>query len=411
MKVLVVTTEPCPLPGLPTTGAGLRAWALAQGLESAGIQAEVAMAADALRAADPEARSRAADYVFERPDLAEHIHRRRADILVMQHWGLVRHLGETNLPLAIDLAGPHILERRFWGSPSPQADIEEKLAALARADFLTCSGHRQRTWFLAFAAMAGYDPTDPDLLPTIPYSVAPDLPETPQRRNPERILYSGVFLPWQDPSAGIEAALAAMGRLGRGRLLFIGGAHPAGDVSGGRFDALLERLRGHDRVEVLGMMPWQDFVDQLELCALALDLAARNPERELAFTSRTVVYMAAGLPVLYNDYSELSQWIAEAEAGWTVSPEAPHEIERIVEQAIGNPDDTARRGANARRMVGERLTWDRTIAPLAAWCRNPVVRSGKKTPPAPSRLQAALEELRGRRLVRLSEWLRRVGLR
>ena len=36
-KILILTTEPLPLPGMAATGAGLRAWGLAFGLRSAGM--------------------------------------------------------------------------------------------------------------------------------------------------------------------------------------------------------------------------------------------------------------------------------------------------------------------------------------------------------------------------------------
>ena len=412
MKVLVVTTEPCPFADFPTTGAGLRAWGLAEGLKSAGVDAEVAMAADGVARVDAKARERVADFVFDREGLTEHVRRRGADALVMQHWGLMNRLGETGLPIAIDLHGPHLLERRYWGSGSPDADLREKLEALARADFLTCAGRMQRHYFLPFAMLAGFAPTDTGLLGLIPFSVSPELPEERAERDWETLVYSGVFLPWQDPSAALETAAAEMERRGRGRLLVIGGAHPGGQVATGRFDALLGKLRESDRVTVEALKPSEEFERTLAGCGGAIDLMARNPERELAFTSRTVVYMAAGLPVLYNDYSELSAMIEHAEAGWCVSPEDGEGIGRTIGEMVGGGEELRRRGRNARELVRRELTWDRTIGPLAEWCERPRVRDGKRVWSAPDRaMEERVRELEGRRLVRFSEWLRKLGLR
>ncbi|HUT25474.1 MAG TPA: hypothetical protein VM492_14105, partial [Sumerlaeia bacterium] len=150
MRILVVTTEPVPLPGFSTTGAGLRAWGLAEGLRGRGFDVEVAMPMDAVANVSADQRKRVESFLFERKRLTEHVRARNPDVLVMQHWGLMDRLGDVACPLAIDLAGPHLLERAFWGSPSPERDLAEKLDALARADFLTCSGRFQRHYFLAF---------------------------------------------------------------------------------------------------------------------------------------------------------------------------------------------------------------------------------------------------------------------
>jgi len=420
MRVLVVTTEPVPLPGSSTTGAGLRAWGLAEGLRGRGFDVEIAMAADALANVPADKRRTAEAFLFERDRLTEHVRERNPDVLAMQHWGLMDRLGRIECPLAMDLAGPHLLERAFWGSPSPERDLAQKLDALARADFLTCSGRFQRHYFMAFAMQCGFDPADPDLLPVIPFSVSPELP--PERPHDASLfVYSGILLPWQDPSVAIEALLGTLGKKGAGRFAFIGGPHPSGDVSRGRFDDIIRRIETSKRATFESPMPFDALQERLAGCGVALDLMARNAERELAFTSRTVVYLSCGLPVIYNDYSELSQWIARFDAGWCLDPADGAGVRSLVERLLDSPEEAEKRRENARRLVRERLTWDRTIEPLARWCQNPKVRANKgEILPAGSDLDslrrrlAELEERRrelsGRRLVRLSNFLRRMGL-
>ncbi|NQU42793.1 glycosyltransferase family 4 protein [bacterium] len=418
MRVLIVTTEPVPLPGCMTTGAGLRAWGLVQGLRCRGIGAEVAMPRDALGRYTREQREAASDWIFDRDRLTDHVRDRHPDVLVMQHWGLMDRLGAVGCPLAIDLAGPHLLERRFWESPSPDLDLAQKMAALGRADFLTCSGRYQRHYFLPFALQAGFDPTDPGLLPVIPYSVSPELPE-PADHDALDFVYTGLFLPWQDPAVAIDSVLSVLDRREAGRLVFVGAAHPAGDVSRGRFEKVLFRLGRSPRAIQEPARPYEDLVALLVRCGAALDLMAWNSERELAFTSRTVVYLSCGLPVLYNDYSELSDYIYRYDAGWTLDPQDGGGIETLVEGLVADPGEIERRRENARRLVRENLTWDRTIEPLAVWCENPVRREGKGVKGSGqmlSELQVRLEasetarrEMEGRRLVKLSNFIR--GLR
>ena len=382
MKPLVLTTEPLPLPGLPTTGAGLRAWSLLFGLRAAGFpDAEIAFAADSVRGRDVRLDAVPGVHVFERAQLGEFIAARRPDAIVLQHWGLASALPPVSVPLAIDLAGPHLLERQLWGSPDPAKDRREKLAALARADFVTCSGRRQRAWFLAFLLEAGFEPTG-NLCPVIPFSLAPDLPSPAEDRDTSALLFAGYFLPWQDPAAALEWTLDCMEKRDRGRLLVIGGPHPSGDVSGGRHDALLSRLREHPRVEMHGVMPFAQVLGVMRRCGAVVDLMPRNPERELAFPSRTLAAMWAGLPPLHNDFDELAEPIARAKAGWTLDPADEAGFRRAVERILAHGEDVAQRGANAQKLVRRDYTWDKTIEPLAAWLREPGRREKKASVPA-----------------------------
>jgi hypothetical protein len=413
MRILILTTEPLPFPGLVTTGAGLRAWGLARGLESAGLTVEAAMPDDHLDGLDPERRAAVEPHCFSRARLGEFVRDRSPDGIVMQHWGMMRELGHVDCPLAIDLAGPHLLERRFWGSRSPEGDRAEKIEALRRADFATCSGRSQRFYFLPFLEMAGFDASDPALCPVIPFSADPTLPPEGER-DLACFVYGGMFLPWQDPSRALMTLLDTFGAVGRGRLRFFGGAHPTVDVSQGRFDRLVERLESlsqaddstelaevslrHAAVEMCGLRPFDELVVEYCRAAVALDLMERNAERELAFATRTVVYLWCGLPVIHGDYTDLSPLIERYDAGWTLDPNDTARLREIVETILREPGLVRKKGQNARRLVAERLTWDKTIGPLAAWCREPKRREDKQ-------IVAMREELRERRLAEVEKEL------
>jgi len=377
MRVLLLTTEPLPFPGLIATGAGLRAWGLARGLEAAGLSVEIAMPDDHLAGVEPRRRAELEAHTFSRARVTEFVRARAPDVLVMQHWGMLRELGHVDAPLAVDLAGPHLLERRFWGSRTPEGNRLEKIEALRRADFVTCSGRSQRLYFLPYLDMAGFDVTDPDLCPVIPFSADPTLPE-PGERDPATFVYGGMFLPWQDPSRALAALLDTLEAQGRGRLLFIGGPHPTVDVSGGRFDRLVERLGAHRAVEMRGLMAFDRLVVEYTRAGVALDVMERNAERELAFPTRTVIYLWCGLPVIHSDYTDLAPLIESYDAGWTLDPADTDGLRRIVETILREPGVVAEKSARARRLVAERLTWEKTIGPLAAWCRAPKVRAGKE---------------------------------
>lgn len=234
------------------------------------------------------------------------------------------------------------------------------------------------------------------MLPVIPFSMAPAREPAPPR--PERLIYGGYMLPWQDPTLAIETALEAMDELGKGELLFIGGPHPSLDVSRGRFESLLEKLDRHPRVRRIGPMPFDDYLALLGEGGVALDLMARNAERELAFTTRTVVYLAAGLPVIHDNYSELGDLISKTGGGWAIDPTDRMALRSHLIKILSGEYNLVARGHAALETVRDRLHWDRTAAPLVKWCRAPQFREGKMA----GRL--AFEEL-GRRVESLEKEL------
>ena len=379
-KILLLTTEPLPIPGLPATGAGLRAWGLGFGLRSAGFDdVTIAFAADAARGRDVDPEVVPGVKMFERGELDEFIEEQSPDAIVFQHWGLFRELKKTpKQPVAMDLAGPHLLERRLWQSPDPEADFREKIAALAAVDFTVCSGEFQRHYFLPFLVQAGHDPRQ-HLCPVIPFSVSPEMPEPDPERERDCFVFGGMFLPWQDPEPVLRRLLEVLDEKDKGRLLFIGGAHPGGDVSGGRFQNLLEFLEEHPRVEMRQPMPFDEYLAAIRQCGAAVDLMPRNAERELAFPTRTMGYLWAGLPVIHNDYDELAEPIAKAKAGWTLDPNDEKGLRRVVTRLLGHHEDIDRRSEKAQALVAERYTWDKTIGPLADWCSDPQTREQKQS--------------------------------
>jgi hypothetical protein len=373
--VLVLTTEPLPLPGRTTTGAGLRAFGLAAGLRSRGFKVTIASAA-AGEAEDNSCFEGMQVCHFRRGELNPLLQKASPEVIVLQHWGLARDLPEVTVPLAIDLAGPHLLERAYWGSNRLDADLTEKLAALRRADFVTVSGVYQRHYFYPFLMMAGFD-IRKEHIPVIPFSVPPIVPEaSPTQREPLSFVYGGAFLAWQDPAESIRWLLEEMHMAGRGKLYFHGGPHPVLDASGGRFSALLETLRQDPFAEVIGYLPYDELMARYQRYSVALDLMAFNPERELAFTTRTMFYLYCGLPVIYNSYSELSQVIREKKCGWTIAEDDEQAFRTVVRNILNGKADIKTPAENAKTAARE-FDWQKTIEPLAQFCASPCIRSGK----------------------------------
>src|SRR5919202_5476820 len=398
-RVLVLASEVVPLSGLPTNGGGLRGWTLARGRECAGFDVTLLFPRHALddlgtRVA-PEAREAALLHTFVWDEVGGAVARQAPDVVVCCSWLLAARLGPCPVPLAVDVAGPVLRDFLYQAPEKGVALAPRKPIGLGHADFVTCAGKRQRAYFYPWLLLAGFDPDAlATRVATVPISTAPPRATGMggQRAARDggadegpRIIFAGTVLPWQDPVGPLATLLDTLERRGRGRLDVYAVEHPIHSQGAAWYGWLRARARDHPRLTLHegGPLPYEQLLARYAEADLAFDLFARNPERELAFSTRTVDYLAAGLPVLCGDYAELSDLIARYDAGFVVDPADPAAVAAAVERAIDDPPGLAARGANARRLAAERLRWDRTVEPLARWCAAPARR-----PPGPLDLAA-----------------------
>ncbi|MGL5094733.1 MAG: glycosyltransferase, partial [Planctomycetia bacterium] len=83
-----------------------------------------------------------------------------------------------------------------------------------------------------------------------------------------------------------------------------------------------------------------------------------------------------------NHCSELSGLIRDYDAGWIVDPADLPAVEKVVEEVLDQPEEVRRRGANAQRLVRERLTYAVAGAPLLRFLENPT----RRPRPAPAKI-------------------------
>ncbi len=358
---------------MPATGAGLRTWQFYNGLKSAGFDVHLSLyegVCEKYAHLLPREVTELAWTVTEESQLGI-LDRVRPDAIVVCHWPTWHVRGNCPVPMVLDFHGPHLLERYYQKFGRMQENIEDKLRVFRQASMFTCAGDYQRDYFAGWLLQAGILPTRESLV-SIPISQSPVLP--PRKQGPRdrvRFVYSGVFLPWQDPFDALETACRILGERTNGQLDFFGGPHPVHKIDTARFSRFESQVQGTPAVHFHGFVNRSRLLSAYEQADVALDLMKHNEERELAFTTRTAEYLWCGLPVIYNDYSELSDYIRDYQAGWCVDPEDPAALERVLNGILDNPSQLDRYAANAQRLVLECFNWDRTIAPIANFCRQP----------------------------------------
>lgn len=375
-RVLVISSDILPLPGLPTVGSGLRAWGLGQGLVSRGHEVLFSMPRDAIKGREQFIPPEMQELAWTADDLSTVVRLADPDIVVVCNWPIMDALVIEGLktPFVLDQHGPHLMEREYQCFGDAKDNANRKLNAMRKADFFTCAGNKQMKYFQSWLERAGWTEEERQKhTAVIPVSLSADLPE----RKPSdelTFVFGGVFLPWQDPSNGLIELVNALERNARGRLEIYGGKHPFIPIDTGVFGQLMEKLASSPRVVIRGMISHEDLIRCYQRAHVAIDVMRRNPERELAFTTRTVEYLWCGLPVIYHDYAELSDYIRRYDAGWVVDPEDRTALGAILDDIIQHPEQIVEKSKNAQRLARECFNWNETIEPLHQFIVHPKVR-------------------------------------
>lgn len=370
-----------PFGSLPTSGGGLRCYQLMRGLEAHGVEVIASMPGFTYLAEKhydkiPEQQR---EWLWQWHTQDDLLRKAKPDaVLFASNWDHFNLTRPFDVPLVVDLHGSRLIETTMWNAP---ANTDKKVKTLGRADCLLTAGRRQRSYFYGWLVQAGRVPDDDHFIRYIPISLAPEMPErihpsTDDPRNPVFVSGGGWF-PWQNQSKAIFSICSEVIRRDRGTIRIYGTPHETSNLSPEEqhIREIYAQVRAlsetSPRVEVNGYIGRDDLIEVYRRSGLAVEAMEYNLERELAFTTRTIEYLWCGLPVLYNNYSEISDHIAEYDAGWTINPSSDADISAVIEEVFQSPDALRRKSENAQRLVRDRFCWDKTILPLLDFLNHP----------------------------------------
>lgn len=371
MRLVVFATDILPTAGIPSSGTALRTYGFIEGFRSHGWDVQVCVPKTALGSqlassqVSEESRTALRTYAplaFDHLNADRLLDELEPDAVYCGHWPAMCFRRMPNAPVIIDLAGPHMLERHYQGAPDQGGAIRAKLNNLASADLFIVSGKRQYSYFKSYFDRAGRSDIENRAF-TIPMALDPKLPLRSERNVIDpKFLFAGIFLPWQDPSLGLRILVNELERRERGGLSLIGGLHSTYSLPGGVYESLFREIERSSRVSRKGLLPLDALSEEMLKADIALDLMKKNLERELAVTIRTTSYLWSGLPVIYNNYSDLSDLINKYGAGWTVDGE--HELRETLEFIFSNPKEIQTRSKAAQELARNEFSWDIVTEPI-----------------------------------------------
>lgn len=295
------------------------------------------------------------------------------------------------LPAAIDLYDPWLVENFAYagtlGLDPYRNDHATWVLQMSRGDFFLCSSEEQRTFYLGFLAALGRvnpervagDPDLSSLIAPVPFGVPAELPPhrpvLPTREAGEaRLLFGGLY-DWYDP----WTLLDALQRLEHPAWTLLLIRNPNPESTPQRLFAEVERRCRRlgwwgTRVRALDWIPAERRYDLLRDVDLLVAPHRPSLETRLSLRTRFLDALAAGCPVVTSEGGAMSRLLSEHRAGWVVPPGDAAALARALAEALAEPG--ARRAGAGELLAAFR--WERVLAPLVGFCREPRADSTKE---------------------------------
>lgn len=332
-------------------------------------------------------------------------HEEWADIIVVQGHALNLFpvLETTDKIVVVDVYDPLHLEQleqgRGHGHEHWDAQISDATTALnlqlAIGDFFLCASERQRFFWLgqlaglgrvnastysrdedlnSLIAIAPFGMTTLDPVHSTPVvkGVVPGIDE-----DDKLVIWGGGLYSWFDPITLIRAVGVLAERRPNVKLFFMGVQHPNPDVPEmdivGQSQALAAELGLLDK-HVFFNQTWVDY-DQRQNYLLEADAGVsthyQHLETTFSFRTRILDYLWAGLPIVSTAGDSFADLIDREGLGATVGERDVDALADALESVLFDESVAQEARQNVQR-VRQEFTWDKAMAPLVEFCRNPL---------------------------------------
>lgn len=193
------------------------------------------------------------------------------------------------------------------------------------------------------------------------------------------VLWTGGFNSWVDEQTLFEGLLRAMHEDRSIRWVGLGGGIQ------GHFQKGYESFRRQaedspfkSRFLFLDWIPTDRVQDYFFESNLGINVDLPIYETLLGGRNRIVGWMAAGLPVLTTEMSEISRIVAREGLGFTVPPQRPDLLASQLVELAHRPQQLRQAGQRAREYAREHLTFEATVQPLLRWLEQPTLAPDRR---------------------------------
>lgn len=313
----------------------------------------------------------------------------------------IPQFGDLDKWMVIDGYDPLLIE---WLTTLSTEDIELQMAQWAdraaalfyqylKSDFFICASERQRYWWLGQLEVAGRinprtyraDRSLRNLVDVVPYG----LPEEPARHTKQVmkgivpgiaaddvvLLWGGGLWPWLDPLTAVRAIARLHADHPHIKLIFPGTIHPNPEIGQNMPVHNSDIYTYAEENDLLNKaiyfgewVPYADWVNVLLESDIALSLHHQTVETQLAFRSRMLEYIWAGVPMVATRGDATSKLVSKYNLGEVVDYEDVEGVVQAILEIVKSRPTSYQAGLTAAR---QELSWERAAQPLIHFCQNP----------------------------------------
>lgn len=350
-KILLLTSELFPCFGYPTAGGGVRAQQLYDTLTSAGFQIELGILKSSAEGKDlPEWASK---YLYDHSWLDGLIEQADPDIVIGESWEPLSHLRFSDQRVYVaDCPGPLILESLLGGNGDLHRLVLHKIRTLSHVDAMLCPNRPMRHYLASYLTLAGWQPDQPERVLHLPIAISQDIPERkPSVGTQLALFFGGISWAWHHSTPWLLSLADQLQSMNWGKIIVRTGQHPHHHLDESLYEQDSSRLCDHPCIDLRPLTDWSSLVDDLCSIPLAIEWSPRHLEREIASTLRLVTYLWCGVPVIIRPHLDLSDEIAEYQAGWVL--DEWENLLALLKHIQENPEELRTRSANALRLARE----------------------------------------------------------
>lgn len=333
-------------------------------------------------------------------------HEKWADVIVFQGHALhhFQTLKRSTKIMVADLYDPMHLEQleqgREWGLAQWKNQVASATEVLneqlLRADFFLCASERQRLFWLG--QLAGLGRINPEnyaadenlekLIAIAPFGMDSTPPAHERRairgvvdgigEDDKVVIWGGGIYNWFDTMTLVRAIALLAERRPDVRLFFLGVAHPNPDVPEMAIVAKTRELAA--RLGVAGKNvffneQWVQLEDRQNYLLEAdagVSTHYDHVETTFSFRTRILDYMWAGLPIVTTRGDSFGDLVGAEGMGVSVPERDVEALADALETVLYDPAAIAA-SREAVTRVAQDFTWEKALAPLVEFCRDPWV--------------------------------------
>lgn len=242
-------------------------------------------------------------------------------------------------------------------------DFLLRLDSLRKADYFVVSSSRQRDFIASVLMMAGLC----DILNRV--IIVPNIAfySPLERKIPEEPVFvaGGFNWPWANDRAYVDTLSKILEDKGRGVLRIYGGRFAIES----RVNEIERSYKKSDRIIYMGTMPYPKLLSSYSKASVGLLCFEKNIERFFSYNFRATDYLFCGLPIIVNDYMQISEIVKKYDAGWVIR--GVTDFEETIGRILFDNELIMHKSDNVTTLVMQEFDITKCMEPLINILENP----------------------------------------